>query len=325
MTTSPKRAEWPDAPARDSKSQVTRSFTVLLAAFGLTMFLVATAGFARPTHSPEIGAQRLVGKFAYATHKGDIWIVNADGSDNRQVTRSGAGFDFKPSWSADGKQIAFQSTRGVRPPSVETNILVINVDGSGERQLTTPSRFRYGGSSPDWSPDGKRIAFGSALGLALIRPSGGPVRLVGVPGDAPSWSPDSSKIAYVAPTGSGQPPNQDVYIVSPSGSRPRRLTKEPGLDFTGAWSPDGKRVAYFVQERGSGHTMIADSDGSHAAQITRAVGTQFPSDWIIHGRLVVGISKPRERTPTWYLMRPDGSQLRLLPQLKAAIVVAWHR
>jgi dipeptidyl aminopeptidase/acylaminoacyl peptidase len=304
---------------------MTRSFTALLAALVLTMFLVATAGIARPTDSAGIGAHPLAGKFAYATHKGDIWIVNADGSDNRQLTRSGAGFDFKPTWSPDGKQLAFQTTRGARPPSGETNIFVINADGSGARQLTTPSNFRYGGSSPDWSPDGTRIAFGSPRGLALIDPSGGPVTLVGVPGDAPSWSPDSSKIAYIAPTGTDQPTNQDVYIVSPSGSKLRRLTREPGLEFPGPWSPDGKRLAYFVQVRGSGHTIIVNSDGSHAAQVTRGVGTQFPSDWIDDGRLVVGISKPRERLPTWYLMRPDGSQLRLLLQLKAAIVVAWHR
>jgi Tol biopolymer transport system component len=306
---------------------MTRLLAALLAALVvvLTMVLATTAGFARRTDSTKIEAQRLVGKFAYATHKGDIWVVNADGSDRRQVTHSGAGFDFKPTWSPDGEQIAFQTTRGAPPPSGETNIFVINVGGSGERQLTKPSNSRYGGSSPDWSPDGQRIAFGSPRGLALIGPSGGPVTLVGVPGDAPSWSPDSSKIAYVASTGIDQPPNQDVYIVSPSGSKPRRLTREPGLDFPGPWSPDGKRLAYFVQERGSGHTIIANSDGSHAAQVTRGVGTQFPSDWIDGGGLVVGISKPRERTPTWYLMRPDGSQLRLLPQLKAAIVVAWHR
>lgn len=291
----------------------------------LTAVVAAAAGFARPTDSARTEAQRLLGRFAYATHSGDIWVVNADGSDSRRITRSGAGFDFKPTWSPDGTRIAFQTTRGARPPSGETNIFVINADGSGERQLTNPSSFRYGGSSPDWSPDGTRIAFGSAHGLAVISPSGGLVKLVGVPGDAPSWSPDSSKIAYIAPTGTDQPPNQDVYVVSASGSNPRRLTKDPGLDFPGPWSPDGRRLAYFVQERGSGHTAIVKSDGSHATQVTVGAGTQFPSDWVSDGRLVVGISRPRERTPTWYLMRPDGSHLQRLPGLKVAIVVAWHR
>jgi Tol biopolymer transport system component len=287
------------------------------------------AGSAGPARSGERLATSpqpsLAGAFAYSTHSGDIWVVNADGSGLRQLTRSGAGFDFEPTWSPDGTRIAFQTTRGVRPPSGETNIFVIDADGSDERQLTRPPGFRYGGSSPDWSPDGARIAFGSAHGLALVRPSGGSVTLVGVSGDAPRWSPDSSTLAYIAPTGSGQPTNQDVYLVSASGSKPRRLTKEPGLEFPGAWSPDGKRLAYFVQVRGAGHTVIVNRDGSHATQVTRGAGTQFPSDWIADEQLVVGISKRRQRTPTWYLMRPDGSQLRVLPQLKGAVVVDWHR
>jgi Tol biopolymer transport system component len=288
--------------------------------------ILATAGLAYPGDGAATGATPAAGIFAYATHSGDIWVVDADGSGARQITHSGAGFDFDPAWSPDGTHIAFQTTRGARAPYGETNIFVIRSDGSGERQLTRPSNFLYGGSSPDWSPDGTRLAFGSGRGLALASPNGGPVRLVGVPGDAPVWSPNGSKIAYAAPTGTAQPPNQDVYVISvvSTSAKPRRLTTQPGLDFPGAWSPDGKRLAYLVQEHGSGHIVIAGADGSRPTTVTRGVGTQFPADWTSDGRLLVGISKPRQRTPTWYLMRPDGSQLQHLPQLEAAVVATWH-
>ena len=261
------------------------------------------------------GAGGPAGRFAYSTRAGDIWVVDADGSHRRQLTHSGGGFDFGPTWSPDGQRIAFQTTRGTRPPAGETNIFVVDVRTGRERQLTVPTRFRYGGSSPDWSPDGKLIAFASPHGLALVSPAGGPVRLLGFAGEGPVWSPDGTRLAYAA--------GHDLYVAARDGSHARRLTRDPGDEFPGAWSPAGTKLAYFRGANGAGHTWVIGADGSGARQVTNGPGTQFAAGWLGNGRLLVGISKPGRRTPSWYLVRANGSDPQPLPQLAGAIDAAW--
>jgi dipeptidyl aminopeptidase/acylaminoacyl peptidase len=75
-----------------------------------------------------------------------IWVMDADGSDQRQLTTLPFGA-WRPAWSPDGSQIAFDGSDGA--------IYVMNADGSGLRKLG-PS---IGGFDPTWSPDGNRIAF----------------------------------------------------------------------------------------------------------------------------------------------------------------------
>jgi len=79
---------------------------------------------------------------------GEIWTMNADGSDQTQLTQASEP-DFAPVWSPNGRMIAF--LRGTPP-----QLYVMNVDGSGQRQLAPSSAWEL---DPDWSPDGKRISF----------------------------------------------------------------------------------------------------------------------------------------------------------------------
>ncbi len=74
-----------------------------------------------------------------------IWAMSADGSGQRQLTSVPAGA-WRPAWSPDGSQIAFDDGGG--------GMYVIDVDGSGLRHIGLP-----GGLDPTWSPDGYRIAF----------------------------------------------------------------------------------------------------------------------------------------------------------------------
>ena len=89
----------------------------------------------------------------------DVFVMNADGSAQaRLATTVTAG---EPAWSPDGQRIAFTSADGGN-----MNIWVINVDGSGQTQLTTDPGQDL---NPTWSPDGQRIAFtGIRTGLADI-------------------------------------------------------------------------------------------------------------------------------------------------------------
>jgi dipeptidyl aminopeptidase/acylaminoacyl peptidase len=88
-----------------------------------------------------------------------VWIMDADGSGQRLLTRKGA-HNFNPAWSPDGKRIAFERGRLQRDPcsacpgSTGVEVHLMNADGSGQQRLT-----RGGGSRPQWSPDGREIAF----------------------------------------------------------------------------------------------------------------------------------------------------------------------
>lgn len=100
-------------------------------------------------------------------------------------------------WSPDGRRLAFEIWKP-RGAMETTDIGVINVDGSGFRELTNhPSKDRY----PAWSPDGRQIAFSSERnhrgGIFLMNADGSDMqRLTDGGEERPSWSPDGQKIAF---------------------------------------------------------------------------------------------------------------------------------
>ena len=172
-----------------------------------------------------------------------IFVVNADGRGNTQLT-SGEVFDESPSWSPDGSRIVF---------SRETGHKVLESGGSlgGKRSLVTMDSgtgadqqvIATGGFySPQWSPDGRRIAYVKSDQLGVIDVDGANARILtgGAHIEGLAWSPDGSRIAYV----SGDSREADIRIIEVDGFRSSQLTDEPGPEVDPAWSPDGERIAY---------------------------------------------------------------------------------
>jgi TolB protein len=289
----------------------------------------SSGGATSPTPERDIAAATdLTGRIVYSSVEGDLWIVAADGSHRRQLTHSGQGIDYSPTWSPDGMRIAFRTTRGESPAGVDpSNIFIINADGSGERQLTPARGAAAGGLFPAWSPDGSRIAYSNGSGINLISPDGGGRRPLGVAGECSVWSPDGSKLMFCSNgvnRGEGVD-NWDVFVMDADGANVRRLTSNVAQDYPGAWSPDGTQIAFFSRRDGYGDVYVMNADGSNVRRVTNQPGAQAADAWLPDGRLVIGSAREGvEGPPDWLVMRPDGSGRASLPQLKTAMEpIAW--
>lgn len=100
----------------------------------------------------DLLAQRLV-----RPNKMDLWLMDADGGNQRQITHLGAA-SFGPSWTADGKRIIFSSNHHTDPKRGNFDLFLINPDGTGLEQLTTAPTFD---GFPMFSRDGKKVVWAS--------------------------------------------------------------------------------------------------------------------------------------------------------------------
>lgn len=89
----------------------------------------------------------------------ELWVMNADGSNQRQITNLG-GANFGPSWTVDGKRIMFSSNYK-NPRSRNFELYLVNLDGSGLEQVTNHEEFD---GFPMFSPDGRHVVWASNRG-----------------------------------------------------------------------------------------------------------------------------------------------------------------
>lgn len=110
-----------------------------------------------PTDSAELADYRaLLAQHIVRPSKMEIWVMNADGSNQHQVTHLG-GANFAPYFTPDGRRIIFSSNFR-NPHSGNFDLYLVNLDGSGLEQVTTSPEFD---GFPQFSPDGKHLVWAS--------------------------------------------------------------------------------------------------------------------------------------------------------------------
>ena len=192
----------------------------------------------------------------------EIFLMDADGSNQRLLASRGtAGASFA-SFNHDGSKLCFASQTA--PQEVWT----VNIDGTGMSNITnhTASDTRC-----DWSPKNDLIAFvsdrdGNQEIYSVASDGTDVVRLTSSPGREanPDWSPQGDRIVFE----SDRDGNAEIYIMNADGSDPVRLTFDSANDTKPSWSPKGDRIAFHREVADHLQVFTMNSDGTDVTQIT---------------------------------------------------------
>ena len=234
--------------------------------------------------------------FARVEGAWSIYAANPDGTHRARLTHPAAGVhDDLPDWSPDGSNLIFErifQPAGSGLPTVADEIMRVDADGGGLRQIGACTGACVVNDDPQYSPDGRRIVYtrlmrvrprGSlALGVWVMNSNGSHphqiTQLSSPPSSEdhePAWSPDGKSIVFMRLNDAAKPTNQQaVFIVASSGGKPRRITPWK-LNAGGPnWSPDGSKIliqsyrdcpcsqtsqVYTVAPDGSGLTQLIDA------------------------------------------------------------------
>ena len=194
---------------------------------------------------------RIVFEIEYGDADKGIWVMNADGSDQRLI-QQGRG----PTWSPDGKRIAYYGRISTDADGAKwSQVYVMNPDGTGDKQLS--GRFQLTGPTPRVISRSFRID----------------IEVPVVFGDL-VWSPDGARLLYRR-LNLDNPPDRiwELWTVAANGTQDRRLAYAEEA----SWLPAGTKIAYtndhelwIMNANGSGKRRLAE-DGDRSGLVARRI------------------------------------------------------
>ncbi|HWR53809.1 MAG TPA: protein kinase [Bryobacteraceae bacterium] len=245
----------------------------------------------------------------------NLWRVPAAGGTPERLNGIGLGAS-DPWYSQDGKTLAFTQF------FLDTNIWRVDAAGREKpRPLIVSTQYD---SSPQFSPDGKRIAFRSSrsgaheiwvagadgLGAEQLTRFAGPLT------GTPRWSPDGKRIAF-----DSRPEGQaDIWVIDSRGGAPRRVTTDTSEDVVASWSRDGNWLYFASHRTGAWQSFRISPEGGAAEQVTKLggfAGFESPDGkhlYYAKGRSVPGL---------WRIDLATRREEPVLEQLKAGFWGYW--
>jgi Tol biopolymer transport system component len=226
----------------------------------------------------------------------DIYLQRVDGSSVIQLTSDPAA-DAQPTFSPDGKRLAFCSTR-----SGNWDVYLMDADGKNIEQLTSGAAHEM---HPSFSPDGTRLVY-CALSprtdqweLWVVDLATRTKRTIG-PGLFPSWSPakDVDRIAFQRARQRGSR-WFSIWTLDLVNGEPTRFTEvavsSNAAVVSPAWSPDGQRLVFNTIPQSARSSQapaalpqdlwIASADGANRQRLTQGDATNLSPIWAVDNRI----------------------------------------
>lgn len=208
----------------------------------------------------------------------NIWVMYADGSGQKNLTKGPAGsvqnprpgpngkFGVDPNWSPTGSRIAY---------SVSGEIFVMKANGNGKKNLTCTNDGQFQEAEPAYSPDGSAIAYRY----------------------------NSADVA------------NDIWVMNSDGTNRRPLTSTPVRESFPDWSPDGTEIVY-MRSQPAGSIWKMNADGSGQTMLIGSVGeTGRDPVWSPDGTKIVFASNAFDAHNGYdiFVMNPDGTGVTRVP------------
>jgi TolB protein len=223
-----------------------------------------------PAWSPDA---KTIAYTSYKNLNAGLYLLNLEAGKVTPVSTRGT--NFSPSFSADGKKLAFCSTM-----DGNTEIYVADSDGKNIRRLTFNDAID---ASPSWSPTSRELAFISDRSgqgqpqVYIMDAEGSNVRRISFGGsyhDAPAWSPTGDRIVYVSRVEN----IFDLYVLNLRNNQIIKLTESNARNETPSWSPDGRHIVFSSNLSGSLQLYAIDYDGANLRRLTSQGNNKLP-DW----------------------------------------------
>jgi serine/threonine protein kinase len=188
-----------------------------------------------------------LGYFAY---RSSLRPTNGSNLISRKLTQLtfGSGLQGEPTWSPDGRFVAYSSDAGGN-----LDIWVQQVSGGNPVQITRSPAADW---QPDWSPDGNSLVFRSERdggGLFVVPALGGNERRISPFGFQPQWSADAAWVLFYNSNMQNVTAPPKIYVVDAKGGSPREILADVTGEFPGrlrvAWHPDGLRISLWGYHR----------------------------------------------------------------------------
>jgi TolB protein len=243
----------------------------------------------------------LIGFASNRTGNFEIWLMDWDGANQRQITRHKA-LSILPSWSADNQRMVYTSFFGGT-----SDMYIISRLGGARTRIATGLNLN---TSATFSPISNDIAFvGSVAGnpdIYVVKDDGSNLRRLTHDSSiesTPEWSPNGTQISFT----SGRSGSPQIYTMDAEGSNVQRISFEGEWNDDATWSPDGSQLAYTSRVNGRFQIRIADL-ATHQSRILAGEGSNEQPAWSPDGKWIAFQSN---RSGRWqiYRMRVDGNDL----------------